>query len=71
MCFQLVGHFIEENCAIPTFIIHQLQIMSLLLSGIFLNPCLTEWFELSVNKHEVCIGHITLFSLGESIWNFI
>ena len=70
-CFQLVGHFIEETCVNPTFIIHHPQIMSPLAKWHRSIPGLTERFELFVNKHEVCFGYIILFSLGESIHSFI
>lgn len=52
--FQLVGHFIEEQCVNPTFIIHHPQIMSPLAKWHRSIRGLTERFELFVNKHEVC-----------------
>lgn len=52
---QLVGHFIEEQCVNPTFIIHHPQIMSPLAKWHRSIRGLTERFELFVNKHEVSI----------------
>lgn len=51
---QLVGHFLEETCVNPTFIINQPEIMSPLAKYHRERPGLTERFELFVNKHEVC-----------------
>lgn len=53
MEFQLVGHFIEEQCVNPTFITHHPQLMSPLAKWHRSVPGLTERFELFVNKHEV------------------
>jgi len=50
---QLVGHFLEETCVNPTFIINHPKIMSPLAKWHRSKPGLTERFELIVNKHEV------------------
>ncbi|OWM86991.1 hypothetical protein CDL15_Pgr016028 [Punica granatum] len=50
---KLVGHFLEETCVNPTFIINHPEIMSPLAKWHRLKPSLTERFELVVNKHEV------------------
>ena len=50
---QLVGHFLEETCVNPTFIINHPEIMSPLAKWHRSQPGLTERFELFVNKHEV------------------
>ena len=51
---QLVGHFLEETCVNPTFIINHPEIMSPLAKWHRSKPGLTERFELFINKHEVC-----------------
>lgn len=51
---QLVGHFLEETCVNPTFIINHPEIMSPLAKWHRSKSGLTERFELFVNKHEVC-----------------
>lgn len=52
---QLVGHFLEELCVNPTFIINHPEIMSPLAKWHRSKPGLTERFELFVNKREVSI----------------
>ncbi|KAK1562476.1 hypothetical protein Q3G72_012582 [Acer saccharum] len=47
---QLVGHFLEESCINPTFIINQPEIMSLLAKWHRSKPGLIERFELFVNR---------------------
>ena len=53
VCVQLVGHFLEETCVNPTFIINHPEIMSPLAKWHRSKPGLTERFELFINKHEV------------------
>lgn len=59
VCFvciiQLVGHFLEETCVNPAFIINHPEIMSPLAKWHRSRPGLTERFELFINKHEVCV----------------
>lgn len=50
---QLVGHFVEETCVNPAFIMHHPKIMSPLAKWHRSIPGITERFELFVNKHEV------------------
>lgn len=50
---QLVGHFLEETCVNPAFIINHPEIMSPLAKWHRSKPGLTERFELFINKHEV------------------
>ncbi|TVU46306.1 hypothetical protein EJB05_05832 [Eragrostis curvula] len=57
---KLVGHFLEETCVNPTFIINHPQIMSPLAKWHRSRPGLTERFELFVNKHEVCNAYTEL-----------
>ncbi|XP_024391569.1 lysine--tRNA ligase [Physcomitrium patens] len=57
---KLVGHFIEEQCVNPTFIMHHPQLMSPLAKWHRSVPGLTERFELFVNKHEVCNAYTEL-----------
>lgn len=52
---QLVGHFLEETCVNPAFIINHPEIMSPLAKWHRSKPGLTERFELFINKHEVCL----------------
>ncbi|MFQ6667346.1 hypothetical protein Gotur_033402 [Gossypium turneri] len=49
---KLVGHFLEETCVNPTFIINHPEIMSPLAKWHRSKPGLTERFELFINKHE-------------------
>ncbi|WOG98607.1 hypothetical protein DCAR_0417951 [Daucus carota subsp. sativus] len=49
---KLVGHFLEETCVNPTFIMNHPKIMSPLAKSHRSEPGLTERFELFVNKHE-------------------
>ncbi|THG10684.1 hypothetical protein TEA_010380 [Camellia sinensis var. sinensis] len=56
----LVGHFLEETCVNPTFIINHLEIMSSLAKWHRSKPGLTERFELFVNKREVCNAYTEL-----------
>ncbi|PSS06325.1 Lysine--tRNA ligase [Actinidia chinensis var. chinensis] len=51
---KLVGHFLEETCVNPTFIINHPEIMSPLAKWHRSKPGLTERFELFINKHELC-----------------
>uniref|UniRef100_A0A0D3FKV2 Lysine--tRNA ligase n=1 Tax=Oryza barthii TaxID=65489 RepID=A0A0D3FKV2_9ORYZ len=57
---KLVGHFLEETCVNPTFIINHPEIMSPLAKWHRSRPGLTERFELFVNKHEVCNAYTEL-----------
>ncbi|KAJ4828172.1 hypothetical protein Tsubulata_005055 [Turnera subulata] len=57
---KLVGHFLEEMCVNPTFIINHPEIMSPLAKWHRERPGLTERFELFVNKHEVCNAYTEL-----------
>ncbi|KAG5555429.1 hypothetical protein RHGRI_012833 [Rhododendron griersonianum] len=50
---NLVGHFLEETCVNPAFIINHPEIMSPLAKWHRSKPGLTERFELFINKHEV------------------
>ena len=52
---QLVGHFLEETCMNPTFIVNYPEVMSPLAKCHRSRPGLTERFELFVNKREVKI----------------
>lgn len=65
---QLVGHFLEETCVNPAFIINHPEIMSPLAKWHRSKPGLTERFELFINKHEVCdtiyISLALLFNLS-------
>ncbi|XVF29513.1 hypothetical protein REPUB_Repub15cG0128700 [Reevesia pubescens] len=55
---KLVGHFLEETCVNPTFIINHPEIMSPLAKWHRSKPGLTERFELFINKHEVRLFNI-------------
>ncbi|GMH18206.1 hypothetical protein Nepgr_020047 [Nepenthes gracilis] len=57
---KLVGHFLEDTCLNPTFIINHPEIMSPLAKWHRSKPGLTERFELFVNKHEVCNAYTEL-----------
>ncbi|XP_047981659.1 lysine--tRNA ligase isoform X1 [Salvia hispanica] len=57
---KLVGHFLEETCVNPAFIINHPEIMSPLAKWHRSKPGLTERFELFVNKHEVCNAYTEL-----------
>ncbi|KAK1399804.1 Lysine--tRNA ligase [Heracleum sosnowskyi] len=57
---KLVGHFLEETCVNPAFIINQPEIMSPLAKWHRSKPGLTERFELYVNKHELCDAYTEL-----------
>ncbi|KAL4183892.1 hypothetical protein AMTRI_Chr11g157350 [Amborella trichopoda] len=57
---KLVGHFVEEKCVNPTFIINHPEIMSPLAKWHRSKIGLTERFELFVNKHEVCNAYTEL-----------
>ena len=61
---QLVGHFLEEACVNPTFIINHPEIMSPLAKWHRSKQSLTERFELFVNKHEVPTLFQDLFSIS-------
>lgn len=49
----MVGHFLEEQCVHPTFIVDHPQLMSPLAKWHRSEAGLAERFELFVNKHEV------------------
>ncbi|KAL1816220.1 hypothetical protein ACET3Z_018794 [Daucus carota] len=55
-----LGHFLEETCVNPTFIINHPQIMSPLAKWHRSKPGLTERFELFVNKFELCNAYTEL-----------
>lgn len=57
---KLVGHFLEETCVNPTFIINHPEIMSPLAKWHRSRPGLTERFELFINKHELCNAYTEL-----------
>ncbi|XP_028751331.1 lysine--tRNA ligase, cytoplasmic-like, partial [Neltuma alba] len=57
---KLVGHFVEEKCVNPAFIINSPEIMSPLAKWHRSKPGLTERFELFVNKHEICDAYTEL-----------
>lgn len=57
---KLVGHFLEETCVNPTFIMNHPEIMSPLAKSHRAKPGLTERFELFVNKHELCNAYTEL-----------
>lgn len=57
---KLVGHFLEETCVNPTFIINHPEIMSPLAKWHREKPGLTERFELFINKHELCNAYTEL-----------
>jgi lysyl-tRNA synthetase class 2 len=57
---KLVGHFLEETCVNPTFIINHPEIMSPLAKWHRTKKGLTERFELFMNKHEVCNAYTEL-----------
>ncbi|XP_030456436.2 lysine--tRNA ligase, cytoplasmic [Syzygium oleosum] len=57
---KLVGHFLEETCVNPTFIINHPEIMSPLAKWHRSKPGLTERFELFANKHELCNAYTEL-----------
>ncbi|PSR94737.1 Lysine--tRNA ligase [Actinidia chinensis var. chinensis] len=58
--YLLVGHFLEETCVNPTFIINHPEIMSPLAKWHRSKPGLTERFELFINKHELCNAYTEL-----------
>ncbi|CAI9107011.1 OLC1v1006276C1 [Oldenlandia corymbosa var. corymbosa] len=57
---KLVGHFLEESCVNPAFIINHPEIMSPLAKWHRAIPGLTERFELFINKHELCNAYTEL-----------
>ncbi|XP_009611651.1 lysine--tRNA ligase, cytoplasmic-like [Nicotiana tomentosiformis] len=57
---KLVGHFLEETCVNPTFILNHPEIMSPLAKWHRSKPGLTERFELLINKHELCSAYTEL-----------
>ncbi|KMZ76278.1 Lysine--tRNA ligase [Zostera marina] len=57
---KLVGHFLEETCVNPAFIMNHPVIMSPLAKWHRSKAFLTERFELFVNKHEVCNAYTEL-----------
>ncbi|KAI3496213.1 hypothetical protein L1887_38568 [Cichorium endivia] len=57
---KLVGHFLEETCVNPSFIINHPEIMSPLAKWHRSKPGLTERFELFINKHELANAYTEL-----------
>ncbi|KAL8463334.1 hypothetical protein ACS0TY_033338 [Phlomoides rotata] len=57
---KLVGHFLEETCTNPAFIMNHPEIMSPLAKWHRSKPGLTERFELFINKHELCNAYTEL-----------
>ncbi|KAK2711878.1 hypothetical protein QYM36_012862, partial [Artemia franciscana] len=57
---KLVGHFLEEECINPTFIMDHPQIMSPLAKNHRSEKGLTERFELFVCKKEICNAYTEL-----------
>lgn len=57
---KLVGHFLEETCVNPSYIINHPEIMSPLAKYHRSKPGLTERFELFINKREVCNAYTEL-----------
>ncbi|XP_051148591.1 lysine--tRNA ligase-like [Andrographis paniculata] len=57
---KLVGHFLEDTCTNPAFIINHPEIMSPLAKWHRSKPGLTERFELFINKHELCNAYTEL-----------
>ncbi|XP_071733611.1 lysine--tRNA ligase, cytoplasmic-like [Rutidosis leptorrhynchoides] len=57
---KLVGHFLEEQCVNPAFIINHPEIMSPLAKWHRSKPGLTERFELFINKHELANAYTEL-----------
>ncbi|KAL3506687.1 hypothetical protein ACH5RR_032069 [Cinchona calisaya] len=57
---KLVGHFLEETCVNPAFIINHPEIMSPLAKWHRSIPGLTERFELFINKRELCNAYTEL-----------
>ncbi|VVA28037.1 PREDICTED: lysine--tRNA ligase [Prunus dulcis] len=57
---KLVGHFLEETCVNPTFIINHPEIMSPLAKWHRSKKGLTERFELFINKHELANAYTEL-----------
>lgn len=57
---KLVGHFLEETCVNPSFIINHPEIMSPLAKWHRSMPGLTERFELFINKHELANAYTEL-----------
>jgi len=57
---KLVGHFIEETCVSPAFIIDHPQLMSPLAKWHRTEEGLTERFELFINRHEVINAYTEL-----------
>ncbi|KAI3827639.1 hypothetical protein L1987_01719 [Smallanthus sonchifolius] len=57
---KLVGHFLEEMCVNPAFIINHPEIMSPLAKWHRSKPGLTERFELFINKHELANAYTEL-----------
>ncbi|XP_065557852.1 lysine--tRNA ligase-like [Artemia franciscana] len=57
---KLVGHFLEEECRNPTFLIDHPQVMSPLAKCHRSAPGVTERFELFVGKKEICNAYTEL-----------
>ncbi|XP_050291744.1 lysine--tRNA ligase-like isoform X2 [Quercus robur] len=57
---KLVGHFLEETCTNPAFIINHPELMSPLAKWHRTKKGLTERFELFINKHELCNAYTEL-----------
>ncbi|KAK7827018.1 lysine--trna ligase, partial [Quercus suber] len=57
---KLVGHFLEETCTNPAFIINHPKLMSPLAKWHRTKKGLTERFELFINKLELCNAYTEL-----------
>ncbi|KAL1827912.1 hypothetical protein ACET3Z_006324 [Daucus carota] len=57
---KLVGHFLEETCVNPAFIIDHPEITSPLAKSHRSKPGKTERFELFINKRELCNAYTEL-----------
>lgn len=71
MLDKLVGHFIEETCINPTFIINHPQMMSPLAKYHRSKPGLTERFEAFVCKHEILNAYTELNDPVEQQLRFV
>lgn len=57
---KLVGHYLEEMCINPTFIMNHPKIMSPMAKSHRSKPGLTERFELFIAKKEICNAYTEL-----------